>query len=453
MSTVCAIATPAAVGGISVIRISGEKTEEIAAKIFKPVSGIPVSEIKGYHAAYGGIFDGKEPIDDGILLMFRAPHSYTGEDAAEISCHGGLYVTRRVLSACINAGAEPAAAGEFTKRALLNGKMSLTEAEAVADIISAEGERFLNASNSQRNGALYKRTEKISEEIKAVSSQIAAWIDFPDDDTPVVTRDWLENRLILIKEEFKKLLKSAGICGIIRDGISCAIVGKPNAGKSTLMNLLTGKRRSIVSEIAGTTRDIVEDVVNMDGVQLKIADCAGIRNASDEIEKIGVEIMLERLNESDIILAVFDGSKELEPEDRELIEKLNGKNVLCIVNKSDLERRVSFEDLESAFNKVFYICAKDENSVEIISDALKKSFDLENIDTHSGMIANERQLLCAKRADSAVDKALEAVRLGVTPDAVGVLLDEALNAVYELAGKNVGEEVIAEVFSRFCVGK
>ncbi len=453
MSTVCAIATPAAVGGISVIRISGEKTEEIAAKVFKPVSGIPVSEIKGYHAAYGEIFDGKELIDDGILLMFRAPHSYTGEDAAEISCHGGLYVTKRVLSACVNAGAEPAAAGEFTKRALLNGKMSLTQAEAVADIISAEGERFLNASNAQKKGALYRRTEKISEDIKAVSSQIAAWIDFPDDDTPAVTSVWLEERLSSIKEDFDKLLKSSEICGVIRDGISCAIVGKPNVGKSTIMNLLSGKRRSIVSNIAGTTRDIVEDAVSIDGVRLKLADCAGIRSTSDEIEKIGVEIMLERLNESDIILAVFDGSKGLEPEDRELMERLEGKNVLCIVNKSDLERRVSFSDLQNAFGKVIYICAKDENSIGKISEALKSSFNLESADAHSGIIANERQLVCAKKAASAIDKALEGVRMGISPDAVGVMLDEALSAVYELSGKNVGEEVIAEVFGRFCVGK
>ncbi|MBQ8195019.1 MAG: tRNA uridine-5-carboxymethylaminomethyl(34) synthesis GTPase MnmE, partial [Oscillospiraceae bacterium] len=278
MSTVCAIATPPAAGGISVIRISGERAAEIADKVFRPVSGASAAELKGYRAAYGKIYDGDERLDDGVLLMFRAPHSYTGEDVAEISCHGGIYVTRRVLAACIKAGAEPAGAGEFTKRALLNGKMSLTQAEAVTDIINAQSGQLLSCSNSQREGALYRRAEAISDMIMDVSTQISAWIDYPEDDTPVVTEEWLSEKLAAIKKEFDDLLSGYDTGKLIREGISCAIVGKPNVGKSTLMNLLSGEERSIVSDIAGTTRDIVEESITLGDVVLRVADCAGIRD-------------------------------------------------------------------------------------------------------------------------------------------------------------------------------
>ncbi len=453
MSTVCAIATPAAVGGISVIRISGDRAAEVAARVFRPVSGKSAEELEGYRAAYGRIYDGEERIDDGVLLMFRAPHSYTGEDCAEISCHGGLYVTKRVLSACIKAGAEPAGAGEFTKRALLNGKLSLTQAEAVADIISAEGGQQLNCSNIQHEGALYRRAERISEAIMEVSAQISAWIDYPEDDTPVVTDEWLTEKLSAISEEFKSLLDSYDTGRMIREGISCAIVGKPNVGKSTLMNLLSGHQRSIVSDIAGTTRDIVEETVNVGGVVLRIADCAGIRDTSDEIERIGVEIMLKKLSSADLVLAVFDGSRPIEADDNTLLHELDGKEVICLINKSDLQQQLATVELERRFGSVVYISAKDEQSIEVLEAEISKRFRLDRLDANAGFIANERQRSCIMRAAEAVNEALGAVQLGITPDAVGVMLEQALDAVYELSGKKASEEVISEVFKRFCVGK
>ncbi len=453
MSTVCAIATPAAVGGISVIRISGERAAEIAARVFRPVSGKSAAELEGYRAAYGRIYDGEERIDDGVLLMFRAPHSYTGEDCAEISCHGGLYVTKRVLSACIKAGAEPAGAGEFTKRALLNGKMSLTQAEAVADIISAQGGQQLNCSNTQHEGALFRRAERIADDIMEMSSQISAWIDYPDDDTPVVTTQWLNDKLVLVKNEFTSLLDSYDTGRMIREGISCAIVGKPNVGKSTLMNLLSGHQRSIVSDIAGTTRDIVEETVNVGGVVLRIADCAGIRDTDDEIERIGVEIMLKRLSSADLVLAVFDGSRPIEDDDISLLAELDGKEVICLVNKSDLQQQLATVELQRRFGKVIYISAKDESSVDTLAAEITSRLHLDRLDANAGFIANERQRSCIMRAAEAVDEALTAVQLGITPDAVGVMLEQALDAVYELSGKKASDEVIAEVFKRFCVGK
>lgn len=459
MSTVCAIATPAAVGGISVIRISGERAREIADKVFRTVSGRLPSELEGYRAAYGKIYDGEERLDDGVILMFHAPHSYTGEDTAEISCHGGIYVTRRVLTACIKAGAEPAAAGEFTKRALLNGKMSLTQAEAVADIISAQGGQLLAASNDQREGALYHRAESAAEKIMDISSQISAWIDYPEDDTPTVTEEWLMEKLTAVKSELDALLAGYDRGRLIREGISCTIVGKPNVGKSTLMNLLAGEQRSIVSDIAGTTRDVVEETVNLGGTVLRLADCAGIREASDEVEKIGVEIMLKRLGRADLVLAVFDGSRPLSGDDISLLdrlaesERLGKKEIVPIINKCDLEEKLDCRELERRLGRAVYISAKDGSAAEELSRVINFRFGLNELDANVGYLANERQRSCVTRAAQAVNEALNGVMAGVTPDAIGVMLEQALDAIYELSGRKASDEVIDEVFRRFCVGK
>lgn len=453
MSTICAIATPPAAGGISVIRISGAHAADIAAVVFKPASGKSVQELSGYRAAYGKIYDGEERLDDGVVLMFRAPHSYTGEDVAEISCHGGIYVTRRVLAACIKAGAEPAAAGEFTKRALLNGKMSLTQAEAVTDIINAQSGQLLNCSNCQREGAMFRRAEAISDMIMEISSQISAWIDYPDDDTPTVTEEWLKEKIYAVREEFSSLLSDYDKGRPVREGISCAIVGKPNVGKSTLMNLLSGEQRSIVSDIAGTTRDIVEETIAIGDVVLRVADCAGIRETDDAVEKIGVEIMLKKLNSADLVLAVFDGSRPLEADDFKLIDRLSGKLVIPIVNKCDLQLTLDTVCLEERLSHAVFISAKSDKTADILSEEIKSRLCLDKLDMQAGVLANERQRSCVIRAAEAVDGAINAIELGLTPDAVGVMLEQALDAVYELSGKRASEEVIAEVFKRFCVGK
>lgn len=453
--TICAIATPPAVGGISVVRISGERAFEIAARVFKPVSGKPIAEMRGYTAAYGDITDDNERLDDGVLLVFRAPKSYTGEDVCEISCHGGIYVTRRVMTACLKAGAQPAAAGEFTKRALLNGKMSLTQAEAVADIISAQGGQMLNCVNNQSKGALFRRCEGIADMILEILSQISAWIDYPDDDTPVVTQEWLIEKISAVAAETDDLRAGYDRGRMIRDGISCAIVGKPNVGKSTLMNLLSGSRRSIVSDVEGTTRDIVEETVNVGGAVLLLSDCAGIRETNDEVERIGVELMLERLEGADIVLAVFDGSRKMSDEDRRLLSLLKNKRVIAVVNKSDLERQLDISEITKALEgaAVIEISAKDEKSAEIIGNIVMEKLELSDFSANAGFIANERQRACILRADDELYEAEAAAKLGVTPDAIGVSLERALDAIYELSGKSASEEVIDEVFKRFCVGK
>lgn len=452
MKTIAAIATPLAEGGISVIRISGDKAFEIAEKIFKPVSGKPVSEMKGYTAAYGEIVDGEKKLDDGVLLVYCAPHSYTGEDVAEISCHGGLFITKRVLSACYSAGAEAAQAGEFTKRALLNGKMSLTQAEAVADIISAQNEQYLLCSKAQREGALYRRARKISEKILSLTTLIQAWIDYPDEMEDDFDGNLETKKLSEVYDELGRLLESYDSGQLMRDGVPCAIVGRPNVGKSTLMNLLSGRERSIVTDIEGTTRDIVEETVMLGNIMLRLADCAGIRDTDDLVESIGVERMLDKLDEASLIFAVFDGSRELSPDDERLMERLRGKECICIVNKSDLTKVIDETKL-SDFGTLINISAKNPDSVFEIEKAVSEKTGLEKLDLSSGFIANERQRTCIKSAREYIAEAITGLNSGITLDAVGIMCENALERLYELSGENASEAVIDEVFKRFCVGK
>ncbi len=452
MTTIAAIATPLAEGGISVIRISGENAISIAEKIFTPISDKSVSEMKGYTAAYGEISDNGKKLDDGVLLIYRAPHSYTGEDVAEISCHGGLFITKRVLSACFSAGAQMAQAGEFTKRALLNGKMSLTQAEAVADIINAQNEQYLLCSKAQREGALYRRVRAVSEKILSLTTLIQAWIDYPDEMEDDFDGNLEAEKLKGVYSELEALLKSYNSGQLMRDGIPCAIVGRPNVGKSTLMNLLSGNERSIVTDIEGTTRDIVEETVMVGNVMLRLADCAGIRDTDDLVESIGVERMLDKIDNASLVFAVFDGSRELSSDDLRLMEKLKGKDCICIVNKGDLEQVFDKSKL-SQFETIIEISAKNPDSIKEIETAVSQKTGLDKLDLSSGFIANERQRICIKEAADYISEALNALDTGVTLDAVGIMCENALERLYELSGENVSEAVIDQVFRRFCVGK
>ncbi len=452
MKTIAAIATPLAEGGISVIRISGENAINIAEKIFTPISGKPVSEMKGYTAAYGEITDNGKKLDDGVLLIYRAPHSYTGEDVAEISCHGGLFITKRVLSACFSAGADSAQAGEFTKRALLNGKMSLTQAEAVADIINAQNEQYLLCSKAQREGALYRRVRQVSEKILSLTTLIQAWIDYPDEMEDDFDGNLEAEKLGGVYSELDNLLNSYDSGQLMRDGVPCAIVGRPNVGKSTLMNLLSGNERSIVTDIEGTTRDIVEETVMVGNVMLRLADCAGIRDTDDLVESIGVEKMLDKIDKASLVFAVFDGSRQLSSDDTRLMERLRDKTCICIINKGDLEQVIDKSAL-SQFETIIEISAKNPDSIKEIGNAVAEKTGLNKLDLSSGFIANERQRQCITEAKNYIGEALGALSMGVTLDAVGIMCENALDRLYELSGENVSEAVIDQVFRRFCVGK
>lgn len=455
MSTIAAIATPPATGGISVIRISGEKAFDIAAAVFKPVGNKTIAEMKGYTAAYGNIYGGeggKERLDDGVLLVFRAPHSYTGEDVAELTCHGGVLITRRVLRACLDAGARLAEAGEFTRRALIAGKMTLTQAEAVADIINSKSDQFLKCAAAQLDGALYQKISAIKQTILDLATEISAWIDYPDELDSFEISSKI-GQLTDCRLKLKLLLESFDVGQALRDGISAAIVGKPNVGKSTLMNLLVGCERSIVTDIEGTTTDIVEENVILGGALLKIADCAGIRETNNPVERIGVIKMEKRLEHSQLIFAVFDYSRPLEAEDYKLIEKLKGRNVLCVINKLDLENKLDMAYLAAKFGKVVEISANDPKSLKLLNEAVSKLINPEKLDISAGFIANERQRAAAVKAETAIEAAIDGINKGVTLDAAGVMLESALDSLMELTGENVSDEIIDQVFKRFCVGK
>jgi len=458
MKTIVAISTPTASGGgVAMLRISGDDALTVAGKVFMPYNNKPVTEMEGYTAAYGKIKDGNIELDDGVLLIYLNPKSYTGEDVAEITCHGGIYVARRVLQACINAGAALANAGDFTKRAVLNGKMTLTQAESVIDVINSINDQYLSCSNAQKSGSLYRKIEQIAAQILTVSSHIAAWIDYPDEGLDHFEISSHIGQLSDCRLQLSLLLKTYDIASIMREGIVTSIVGKPNAGKSTLMNLLTRRERSIVTDIPGTTRDIIEDTVNMgEGIILKLCDCAGIRETDDKIEQIGIEYMYRQIENSSLILAVFDNSCPLEKDDYALIERIDAKNSICVINKTDLPNALDLTILSTRFKHVVQICAKSQDSLESLATVIKKVSDVNSLDLSAGFIANERQRICVIEAEELLTRAINGMESSFEKaplDATGFLLENTLEALYRLSGKSVSAEIIDEVFKNFCVGK
>lgn len=453
MATIAAVSTPNAVGGIAVIRISGEASIDVAEKIFTPFGGKRVAEMQGYTCAYGIAHENGQRIDDCILTVFRAPHSFTGEDTVEISCHGGLFVSRKILRAALKNGAVTADAGEFTKRAFLNGKLDLTQAEAVMDVISAKGELELKMAENLREGAVFKAARRCSDRLLKLLSGLAAWTDYPDEDIPEVQPDVMLSELEAIRSELTALTRDYDRGRIVREGVSTAIVGRPNVGKSTLFNCLSGCERSIVTNIAGTTRDVVEESVILGDITLRLSDTAGIRETDDIIEGIGVDIAWKTVDSSELVLAVFDGSSPLTADDFELINKIKNKKWIAIVNKSDKEMLLDDSELQKLSIQTVYISAKDNQGISDLENAVKQMYEL-NEDSFSTVTAsNERQKLCIDNAAEAVSTAIEAIEFGEMLDAVNVLLDEAEQYLLELTGERITDAVVDEVFSRFCVGK
>ncbi len=454
MSTVAAISTPHAVGGISVIRISGENAFSVMEKIFRPVScNEKVSEMKGYTCAYGKICDGENVIDDGVLTVFRAPRSYTGEDVAEISCHGGIFVTEQILRLIFSNGVRPAEAGEFTKRAFLNGKMSLTQAEGVMDIISANGKAELRCASALKEGSLFRRIKKVSDSILKLLGSLAAWVDYPEDDIPAVTDEEIFETLEAAVKDLDMLLSSYDSGRIMRKGIDTVIAGKPNVGKSTLMNLLSGCERSIVTDIAGTTRDIVEESVRCGDIVLRLSDTAGIRSTDDKVETIGVDIAKKKLETAELILAVFDLGSEISEEDISVAESCKGKNAVAVLNKSDLEKKFDFSRISENFKESVILSAGNGDGAEKLSEAVGRIYALGEIVPDAGVIVNERQRSCVEKAKDAFFEAINVLRSGATLDAVNILIDDGENSLLELTGERASEAVVNEVFSKFCVGK
>ena len=454
MSTIAGISTPDATGGISVIRISGDDAINIAEKVFVPAGKKTVSDMKGYTCCYGTVYDDGERIDDCILTVFRRPHSYTGEDVAEISCHGGIYVTRRILRTLLKNGADNAQAGEFTKRAYLNGKMDLTQAEAVMEIISAKGERELRMAENLREGAVFRKVEKCSDKLLKILGDLSAWTDYPEDDIPEVRPENLRRELMEVRKEMLSLTENYDSGRIIREGVATAIIGKPNVGKSTLFNCLSGCERSIVTDIAGTTRDVVEESVKIGDLVLRLSDTAGIRKTNDVIEEIGVNIAEKLLYSSELVIAVFDGNSPLTQEDIDLLRKIDDKKTVAVINKSDKGILPEIpEEIEKYIPHIVYLSARENTGFDLLRETIEDIFRINESTFSAPSVANERQKKCIDSALVCIDSAVSALENGEFLDAVNVLIDEAEQYLLSLTGKKITDAVVDEVFSRFCVGK
>ena len=451
--TIAAISTAMAPGGIGMIRISGEQAMELADKVFRSISGRKLIDFKGYTGAYGKVCDKDGEIDECVAFVYRAPHSYTGENVVELCCHGGVYLVKRALRACIDAGARPAEPGEFTKRAFLNGKMGLTQAEAVMDLISAQGSHGAKAALSAREGAIYRKIHGVADQLLGISAGLAAWTDYPDEDIEEVSDENLTRSLAEVKNSLEKILRDYDTGKILREGVETVIIGRPNVGKSTLMNLLSGTQKSIVTQIPGTTRDVVEETIQLGEVILNLADTAGIRDTDDIVEAAGVELAKQRLDRSYLILAVFDFSDHLTDEDKELIERVKDRPVVAIINKTDLERKIELDYIRENIPHIVEISAAAGDGVDRLSSAIFDLLSLSKANQDEGIIANERQRLCVMNCLNSVNEAVNAQAFGETLDALGVCIDEAIDHLLVLTGEKATQAVVDEVFSRFCVGK
>ena len=452
-STIAAISTARASAGISVIRISGPEAIPIAEAVFTAKLNKQLSAMPGYTCALGAAYADGDKIDECIATVFRAPYSYTGEDVVELSCHGGVYVTARILRALYDAGAVPAEPGEFTKRAFLNGKMDLIEAESVMDIISARSRGANRAALNVKDGALSRRIEAIKAALLNKAAHLSAWADYPEEDIPEVEDASLLSALADAQKELSAVIKSYDNGRILRDGVDTAIIGKPNVGKSTLMNLLAGYDKSIVTAIAGTTRDVVEESVSLDDLVLNLSDTAGIRATDDEVERIGVDKAKSRLRSASLILCVFDASRPLDDEDRAIIGDIDDAPALAILNKADLPNQITPDELGDRFKKILYLSAKHGEGFDDLIAAIKKICAAEEIDSSGALVYNERQRSLALKARDSVAEAIEAMQRGITYDAVTVSIEEAIAYLCELTGERVSDEVVDRVFHSFCVGK
>lgn len=453
MSTIAAISTAQGQGGIGVIRVSGEQAFTIVDKIFKSVSGKKIMEIKGYTALFGHIYNNEEVLDEAVVLKYVAPKSFTGENVVEISCHGGMYITKEVLNAVIMAGASLAEPGEFTKRAYLNGKMDLTEAESVMDIISAKSKSAARAALFVKDGALFKKSQQVKQLLLDKAAHLSAWADYPEEDIPEVSEDSIMEAIEESISILEKLLSTYDMGQVVKEGIDTVIAGRPNAGKSTLMNLLVGREKSIVTNIAGTTRDVVEDTVLVGNVMLKLSDTAGIRDTDNEIEKIGVQKTFDKINGAGLVIALFDNNEELNSEDIDLINKIKDMPCIAVINKIDLEDKVDKKYITDNIENVVYISAKQQDNIDELKNMIEKMAGTEDFDPSAGIIANERQRNAIRNAVNSLYEAKESLAMGMTMDAITVSLQETIDYLLELTGEKAGEEIVDSVFHNFCVGK
>lgn len=456
MSTIASISTAPGIGGIGIIRMSGEKSFEVLDKIFVAKNKQNIDEIKGYTIKYGNIVENGNIIDEVLVSYFKAPRSYTTENMCEINSHGGTVIVRKILELCLKNGAELAEPGEFTKRAFLNGRIDLAQAESVIDVINAKSDKEAKSGIKQLEGFLSKEIKEIKQEIMDVLVNIEVTIDYPEYDTPEVQQEELSGMLQSVGQRLIKLEKSFDNGKIIKEGIKTAIIGKPNAGKSSLLNAILKEDRAIVTDIAGTTRDTIEEFVTINGIPLKLIDTAGIREASDKVEKIGVEKSIKLAEEADLVIAIFDSSKELTEEDNEILKLIENKKSIILLNKNDLNSVISENDenLKKASKNILKISALNKTGIDELYEKISELFNLNEINLDNDiLITNVRHKNIISKSLENVKKANEALNMNMPIDIITIYIKEILEDLGEITGEVVTEDIINEIFSKFCLGK
>lgn len=459
--TVAAVSTPRGKGGVALIRISGDEAITVAERAFLPKSGKRLSEVESGRAVYGTVM-GRDTcgdsvdIDDGIATIFRAPHSFTGEDTVEISCHGGVLVTAEVLEAVLTAGARPAEAGEFTRRAFLSGKLGLSQAEALGSLLEADTHAKLRLSRSGLSGKVESATRALYDALCGILSHLYAIIDYPDEDLGSLSSAEVRSSLSDILNQIKSLAASYKNGRAILEGISTVLCGKPNVGKSSLYNRIVGRDAAIVTEIAGTTRDLLEATASFGGVTLRLCDTAGLHDAGDLVESIGVDRAKEKLAEAELVLAVFDAARPLDGEDEALLSLLDTfpARKLALLNKSDKNVTIDAACLEGHFDRVIATSATTEDGLSALADAVNELFLDGSLNmTSDPIVATARQYASLCRAVEALENAIAAIDAGLCEDLYAADVETAMQSLSELDGREVSEDVVSGIFSHFCVGK
>ena len=459
MDTIAAIATATGAGGIGIVRMSGDNCFEILKKIFIPKNkNVDIDKVKGYTIKYGYIInpETQEKIDEVLISFFRAPRSYTTENMCEINSHGGTVVERKILEQCLLNGASLAKPGEFTKRAFLNGRIDLSQAESVIDLINSKTDREASASFEQLQGRLSKEIEDIRNELLDIMADIEAQIDYPEYDIEETTNEKATKILNNIKNKLMALENSFENGKLLKEGVKTVIIGKPNAGKSSLLNTLLDEDRAIVSDLEGTTRDTIEEFINVEGVPLKIIDTAGIRDTDNSVEKIGVEKAIKLIEDADLIIAVFDSSKKLDKEDFKILDLIKNKKSIILLNKCDLsENNDETTSYMSNLNKIVIKASmKTKMGIDKLYKTISNMFNNDEIELNNGIIiTNIRHKNQIHKAITSINGALESINNNVTVDILAIYIKETLENLGEITGNNVSEDIINKIFSKFCLGK
>ena len=453
--TIAAISTAIGEGGIAIIRISGEKAKEIANNIFEAKNKKPILDMKSYTMKYGYIIDeNKNHIDEVIISYMKGPRSFTAEDTIEINCHGGVVATNKVLETVIRQGARLAEPGEFTKRAFLNGRIDLSQAEAVIDIITSKTELSMKSALMQSEGVISKEIRALRDKIISIIAHIEATVDYPEDDLEEVTADEAIKDLQNINEEIKRLIDTSEEGKILREGLSTVIVGKPNVGKSSLLNALTKENRAIVTDVPGTTRDVIEEYISVAGVPIKVIDTAGIRETEDIVEKIGVEKSREKISDADLVILMLDSNSGLSEEDKEIINHVRDKKYMVLLNKSDLDNNLTEEDLNFLeCDNVFKISAKTGSGIDAVKSKIRDLFFKGEITTNNVIVTNNRHKEALFRAYDSINSAIEALKNTFAIDLASIDIRNAWTFLGEITGDSLEENIIDKIFKDFCLGK